>query len=273
MNTRHRVSDPAAIMERQREAWASGNYSKQSAHFVVISELLCEAVDLRSGLRVLDVATGNGNTALAAARRFCDVTGIDHKPAVLEDGRERASAEGFRINFREGDAENLPFPNASFDFVLSTIGAMFVPNQEKVASEMLRVCRPSGKIGMANWTPNSFVGELSSIIGKYACSSSGPKSAFLWGTEDLLSELFGDGVASLQVLQRSFVFRYPSPELYVEYTRTYYRPLVKALEALDASGREALVHDVEDLVCHFNRSGDETLAVPIDYLEVVAIKR
>src|SRR3712207_2995687 len=212
MNTRHRVSDPAAIMERQREAWASGNYSKQSAHFVVISELLCEAVDLRSGLRVLDVATGNGNTALAAARRFCDVTGIDHKPAVLEDGRGRASAEGFRINFREGDAENLPFPNASFDFVLSTIGAMFVPNQEKVASEMLRVCRPSGKIGMANWTPNSFVGELSSIIGKYACSSSGPKSAFLWGTEDLLSELFGDGVASLQVLQRSFVFRYPSPE-------------------------------------------------------------
>ncbi len=271
MNTQPRTPDPAT-KERQRKAWSSGNYSKQGVHFVIIAELLCEAVDLRPGRRVLDVATGNGNTALAAARRFCEVTGIDHTSTLLEDGRKRAAAEGFRINFREGDAENLPFPDASFDFVLSTIGAIFAPDQEKVASELLRVCRPGGKIGMANWTPDSFVGELSRTVGKHVSPPPGSKSAFLWGTEERLRELFGDGVASLQAPRRSFVFRYPSPQLYVEYTRTYHGPFVKALEALDASGQEALVRDVKDFVYRFNQSDDETMMVPIDYLEMVAIK-
>ena len=273
MNTQHQVLHSAAFDERQRKAWSSGNYSKQGVHFVIIAELLCEAIDLRPGRRVLDVATGNGNTALAAARRFCEVTGIDHAPTLLEDGCKRAAAEGFRIDFREGDAENLPFPDASFDFVLSTIGAIFAPDQEKVASELLRVCRPGGRIGMANWTPDSFVGELSRTIGEHAPPPPGSKLAFLWGTEERLHELLGDGVASLRASRRSFVFRYPSPRLYVEYTRTYHDPFVKALEALDAGGQEALVRDVEDLVYRFNRSGDETMVVPIDYLEVVAIKR
>jgi ubiquinone/menaquinone biosynthesis C-methylase UbiE len=273
MNTQPRTPDPAAIKERQQKAWSSGNYSKQGVHFVIIAELLCEAVDLRPGRRVLDVATGNGNTAMAAARRFCEVTGIDRVRALLEDGRNRAAAEGFRVDFQEGDAENLPFPDTSFDFVLSTIGAMFSPDQEKVASELLRVCRPGGRIGMANWTPDSFVGELSETIGKHVPPPPGSKSPFLWGTEERLRELFGGGVTSLWAPRRSFVFRYPSPQLYMEYTRTHYGPLVKALEALDASGQEALVGDVEDLVHRFNRSGDETMAVPINYLEVVAIKR
>ena len=235
--------------------------------------MLCEAVDLRPTRRVLDVATGNGNTALAAARRFCEVTGVDRDAALLDDGRKRAAAEGFRIYFQEGNAENLPFPDASFDFVISTIGAMFVPNQQKVASEMLRVCRSGGRIGMANWTPDSFAGELSRIIGERASSRLSPKSAFLWGTEERLRELFGDGVSSLRAPRRSFVFRYPSPELYVEYTRTYYGLLAKALEELDTSGQEALLRDVTELVHRFNRSEDETMVVPIDYLEVAAIKR
>ncbi len=273
MDAWSQVPDLAAIEERQRKAWSSGNYSKQGAHFVIIAELLCEAVDLRPGRRVLDVATGNGNTALAAARRFCEVTAIDRAPALLEDGRKRAAAEGFRIGFREGNAENLPFSDASFDFVLSTIGAVFAPDQEKVASELLRVCRPGGKIGMANWTPDGFVGELSRAIGERASSPPDLKSPLRWGSEERLRELFGDGVTSLQASRRSFVFRYPSPRLYVEYTRSYYGPLAKALEALDAGGQEALVRDVEDLVHRFNRSGDETMVVPIDYLEVVAIKR
>ncbi len=272
MNTQPRTPDPA-IKERQRKAWSSGNYSKQDVHFVIIGELLCEAIDLRPGRRVLDVATGNGNTALAAARRFCEVTGIDHTPTLLEGARKRAAAEGFRINFREGEAENLPFPDASFDFVLSTIGAIFAPDQEKVASELLRVCRPGGKIGMANWTPDSFVGELSRTIDKHVPPPPGSRSALLWGTKERLRELFDDAVASLWAPRRSFVFRYPSPQLYVEYTRTYYDPLMKALEALDASGQESLVRDVEYLIRRFNRSGDETMVVPIDYLEMVAIKR
>ena len=270
MNTQRQAPDPAEIEERQREAWASGNYSKQGAHFVIIAELLCEALDLRPGRRVLDVATGSGNVALAAARRFCEVTGVDSAPAPLEDGRERAAAEGFWIDFREGDAGNLPFPDSSFDFVLSAIGAMFVPDQEKVAGELLRVCRPGGRIGMANWTPDSFVGELSRTIGQHAPTPCSLEPALAWGTGERLRELFG-GVG-LRVRRRSFVFRYPSPRLYVEYTRTYYGPLVKALENLDAAGRETLLRDVEDLTHRSNRSGDETMVVPIDYLEVVATK-
>lgn len=269
---RSRTPDPEEIEERQREARASGNYSKQGAHFVIVAERLCEAVDLRPGRRVLDVATGSGNAALAAARRFCEVTGVDSSPAPLKDGRKRAAAEGFRIDFQEGDARDLPFPDSSFDFVLSTIGAMFVPDQEKVAGEMLRVCRPGGSIGVANWTPGSFVGELSRTIGRHAPTPPGLKPTLAWGTRKRLREIFGDGVGSLRARRRSFIFRYPSPRLYVEYTRTYYGPLTKALETLDAGGREILLRDVEDLVHRFNRSGDETMLVQIDYLEAVAIK-
>jgi ubiquinone/menaquinone biosynthesis C-methylase UbiE len=262
-----------AIKERQRKAWSSGDYGKPGVTLIIIAELLCEAVDLRPGRRVLDVATGNGNTALAAARRFCEVTGIDYVPALLEEGRERAAVEGLRVDFREGDAEDIPFPDASFDYVLSTIGVMFAPDQEKAASELLRVCRPGGKIGLANWTPDGFVGEFFRTIGKYVPPPPGLKPPGLWGTEERLRELLGEGIRSLQATRRSFVFRYPSAKYYVDFFRTYFGPLQKAFEALDETGQEALASDVEELIHRYNRSDDETAVWPGDYLEVVATRR
>jgi SAM-dependent methyltransferase len=274
MNEQPSTPDLAALKERQQKAWSLGDYSKIGVIFVVIAEMLCEAVDLRPGRRVLDVATGHGNTALAAARRFCEVTGIDYVPAMLEDGRKRAVAEGLLVDFREGDAEEIPFPEASFDYVLSTIGAMFAPDQEKTASELLRVCRPGGKIGMANFTPDSFAGEVGKVTAKYLPPPPpGLKPPFLWGTEERLQELFGDGVSSLEVQRRSFVFRYPSPRFYIELSRVHVGLIREALEALDASSQDTLLGDLEDLVHRLNRSGDETMVVSSDYLEVVAIRR
>jgi SAM-dependent methyltransferase len=257
------------IKERQRQAWSSGNYAKEGVRFVLISELLCEAVDLRSNHRVLDVATGNGNTALAAARRFSTVVGIDYVPALLEDGRKRAGAEGLEVEFREADAENLPFGDGSFDVVLSTLGVMFAPDQDKAASELLRVCKSGGKIGLASWTPDSFVGALFQALGKYLPPPPGLRPPLLWGTEERLREFFGEGIDSLQVERRSFVFHFPSPQFYLEHSRAYSGPLAKALEMLDSSGQEALLRDIDEVVHRFNRSGDETMLAPSDYLQVV----
>lgn len=262
-----------AIKERQQKAWSSGDYGKPGVRLVIIAELLCEAVDLRPGRRVLDVATGNGNTALAAARRFCEVTGMDYVPALLQEGRERAAAEGLQVDFQAGDAEDMPFPDASFDYVLSTIGVMFAPDQERAASELLRVCRPGGTIGLANWTPDGFVGEFFRTIGKRVPPPPGLKPPALWGTEERLRELLGEGLSSLQVTRRSFAFRYPSAKYYVDFFRTYFGPLQKAFEALDETGQEALASDIEDLIHRYNRSGDEIAVWPGDYLEVVATKR
>jgi ubiquinone/menaquinone biosynthesis C-methylase UbiE len=271
MTIQLQTPDLAVIKEHQQKAWSAGDYGKPGVTLLIIAELLCEAVDLRPS-RVLDVATGNGNAALAAARRFCEVTGIDYVPALLEEGRKRTEAEGLRVTFQEGDAENIPFPDASFDVVLSTLGVMFAPNQEKAASELLRICRPGGKIGLANWTPDSFTGEMFRITGRYIPPPPGLKSPLLWGTEERLRELFGDGVSSLQTMRRSFVFRYPSPQFYVEFMATYYGPTVKAYEALDAKGRENLQRDKLDLIGRYNCSGDETMRVPSDYLEAVAVR-
>lgn len=273
MTTQPQTPDLATIKARQQKAWSAGDYTKVGGTFIIISELLCEAVDLRPGREVLDVATGNGNAALATARRYCEVTGIDYVPALLEDGRKRAEAEGLHIDFREGDAEDIPFPDAFFDYVLSTFGVMFAPDQEKAASELLRVCRSGGKIGLASWTPDSFVGDLFRTMGKYLPPPPGLKPPFLWGTEEGLLELFGDNVGSLQAQRRSFVFRYPSPQFYMELSRAYAGPLIKALEALDASNQDTLLGEWENVIHRFNRSGDETMVVPSDYLEVVATKR
>src|SRR5690242_20055963 len=176
--------DWSAIKVRQQKSWSTGDYSVIGATLVVISEELCEAVDLHAGQSVLDVATGSGNTAIAAARRFCKVTGIDYVPSLLEVGRRRAGAENLHVTFQEGDTENIPFGNASFDVVLSTLGVMFTPDQEKAASELLRVCRPGGKIGLANWTPTGFIGAVFRSIGKYIPPAPGLKSGALWGTEE-----------------------------------------------------------------------------------------
>ena len=265
-------SDLAKVKERQRRAWASGDYAMFGAALLIMSELLCEAVDLRPGQTVLDVATGSGNTALAAARRFCDVTGIDYVPTLLERGRERAAAERLEVVFREGDAENIPFPDASFDVVLSTVGVMFAPDQEKAAGELLRVCRPGGRIGLANWTPDGFAGELGSLFGKYLPFSPGLKPPVLWGTEDRLRDLLGGGAKNLRIARRSFVFRYRSVRHYLEVLQTQLGPTRETLRALDPARRENLVGELVDLIGLFNRSGDETMVVPSDYLEAVVTR-
>lgn len=266
------TSDLTAIKQRQQQTWASGDYAVVGSPLVIMGELLCEAVDLRAGQRVLDVASGNGNAALSAARRFCRVTGIDYVPALLERGRERAAAEGLEVTFVEGDAEDIPFPDASFDVVLSTLGSMFAPDQERVAGEMLRVCRSGGKIGMANWTPDGFIGQMFRVTTRYTPPPPGLKPPVLWGTEERLRELFGNDVASMTAQRRSFVFRYRSFDHWLEVFRGYYGPMLKAFQSLDLDRQDAYAADLRSLVAQFNRSGDETMVVPSEYLEVVALK-
>jgi len=265
--------DLAAIKGRQQKAWSSGDYGKVGVTLLMMGELLVEAVDLHPGQRVLDVACGNGNTSLAAARRFGEVIGIDYVPMLLDEGRERAYTEGLAVDFREGDAEELPFPDASFDVVLSTLGVMFAPNQQKAAAELLRAVRPGGKIGLANWVPDGYVGELFKTMGKYVPPPAGLRPPFRWGTEEGLLELLGDGIGSLQTRRRSFMWRFPSARHHVEFMRSYYGPLQKAFETLDERGREALEEDLISLVGHYNRSGDAAAVWPADYLEVVATRR
>jgi SAM-dependent methyltransferase len=272
MTTETAAPDLAAIKARQQKAWASGDYGAIATPLVLIAELLCETADLHAGERVLDVAAGTGNAALAAARRFCDVTATDYVPELLERARERAAAERLTITVREADAEALPFPDGSFDAVLSTLGVMFAPNQERAAGELLRVCRPGGKIGLANWTPDGFVGEMFRVIGRHVPPPAGVRSPPLWGTEPRLRELFGDAVSSLRVVRRHHAFRYRSPRHWLEAFRTFYGPMLKAFEALDASGQGRLAGDLLELAQRFNQSGDETLTAPSEYLDVVAIK-
>ncbi len=265
--------DLGAIKARQQQAWATGDYDVVGTRILIVGETLCEAVDLRPGWRVLDVATGSGNAALAAARRFAEVTGVDYVPALLERGRVRAEAERLPIIFMEGDAEALPFPDASFDAVLSTFGVMFAPNQERAAAELLRVCRSGGRIGLANWTPESWPSELFRTVGQHVPPPPGLRPPSRWGTEAGLRELFGDGISSLQVERRLCVQRYPSPEYWLETFRTYFGPVARAFEAVGPAGEAALAGDLLALVERFNRSGDATMVVPSEYLEVVAVRR
>ena len=273
MNAQPRGAELAAIKERQRTAWASGDYAAFGAPLLVMGELLCEAADLRPGWRVLDVATGSGNTALAAARRSCAVTGVDYIPALLERGRERAAAERLEVRFREGDAEELPFPDASFDAVLSTVGVMFAPDQERAASELLRVCATGGRIGLANWTPEGFASELSGLFGRYADLPQGFQPPALWGTEERLRQLLGDGVVSFKVSRRNFVFRYRSVGHYIDVLRNDLGPTRQTFEKIGGAERKKLEGEIANLVSRFNRSEDETMVVPSEYLEVVAVRR
>jgi ubiquinone/menaquinone biosynthesis C-methylase UbiE len=267
------MQELAAIKSRQQQAWATGDYTVLGVSTVIVSELLCEAVDLRAGQKVLDVATGSGNTALAAARRGGDVTGVDYVPALLERGRERAAAERLHVTFHAGDAENLPFPDAAFDVVLSTFGVIFAPDQEKAAGELLRVCRPAGKIGLANWTPDGFSGENFRITASYLSPLPGLKPPTRWGTEDGLHTLFATGITSLQIRRRSVVFRARSAPQYVALTRTYLGPVMQVFESLTREAQMHLQHDLIANIQRFNQSGDETMRVPADYLEVVATRR
>ena len=264
--------DLATVKARQHGAWSSGDYAVIGTTLQIVGEMLCEAVDVRSNQRVLDVAAGNGNATLAAARRFADVVSTDYVGSLLERGRMRAEAEGLPVTFQEADAENLPFPDASFDVVLSTFGVMFTPKQEQAARELMRVGRPGGKIGMANWTPESFVGRLFKIIGKYVPPAPGVKSPALWGSKAYLEILFGPQ-AIVAAESKFFVFRYRSPQHWVEVFRTYYGPVLKAFAAVDPSAREALEADLYALIDDFNVADDGTLVVPGEYLEVVITKR
>ena len=265
--------DFAVIKGRQQAAWSTGNYAVVGTTLHIVGETLAEAMDLRAGMRVLDVAAGNGNATLAAARRWCDVTSTDYVPALLESGRARAVAEGHAIKFQEADAENLPYADASFDAVMSTFGVMFTPNQERAASELLRVCKPGGKIGLANWTPESFIGQLFKTIGRYVPPAAGIKSPSLWGTESRLAELFGHDANAIRTARREFVFRYRSPAHWIEVFRTYYGPTNRMFAALDAAHQASFTRDLMELMASGNRSGDRTLVLPSEYLEVVVERK
>jgi SAM-dependent methyltransferase len=265
--------DLAAIKARQQTAWSAGDYAVVGTTLQIVGELLCEALDLRAGQKVLDVAAGNGNATLAAARRWCDVTSTDYVPALLERGRARAAAEGLAVQFREADAEALPFEAETFDAVLSTFGVMFTPNQEKAAAELVRVCRPGGKIGLASWTPGSLIGELFKLIGRYVPPPAGVQSPALWGTVERMDQLFGAAVGSIQCERRQFVFRYRNPRHWLVTFRTYYGPMQKAFAALDGDKQDALADDLVRLVSRFNRAGDDALVAPSEYLEVVITRR
>jgi SAM-dependent methyltransferase len=263
--------DIATIKQRQQAAWAAGDYAAVGARLLLTAELLCEAVDLRAGERVLDVACGSGNATLAAARRFCQVTGVDYVPALLERARQRAQAEGLEAAFQEADAEALPFPDASFDVVLSTCGAMFAPDQEQTASELLRVCRPGGRIGMVNWTPDSYVGELFRTIGRHLPPPPGVLPPVLWGSPERLRELFGPEV-DISAPRRSFLWRSPSAEHQAEFLATFYGPTNKALAALAADRAADLKAEMVEAARRFDVSDDDTLVLRMDYLEAVMRK-
>ena len=258
-----------ALKLKQQATWSAGDYSVVGTTLQIVGETLCEALDLRAGERVLDVAAGNGNATLAAARRWCDVVSTDYVAALLERGKARASAEGLAVQFEEADAENLPYPDASFDVVLSTFGVMFTPNQGRAASELARVCRSGGRIGLANWTPSGFIGELFTLISRYIPSPTDVRSPSLWGTEERLRELFGENVATMDVARRSFVFRYRSPQHWIDTFRTYYGPMQTVFNALGPAQQEALAADLIRLVQRFNRATDGAMVLPSEYLEVV----
>jgi len=264
--------DLAAVKSRQQAAWGSGDYAMIGTTLQIVGETLCEAIDLRSNQRVLDVAAGNGNATLAAARRFAEVVSTDYVGSLLERGRERAKADRLQVTFQEADAEALPFADGSFDIVLSTFGVMFTPNQQQAANELKRVCRPGGKIGMANWTPESFIGQLFKTIGKYVPPAPGVKSPALWGSKAHLDALFGSS-ATVAAQARNFVFRFKSQKHWVEVFRNYYGPVVKAFAAIDPKAQEALEADLLALLDKFDVARDGTLVVPSEYLEVIVTKR
>jgi ubiquinone/menaquinone biosynthesis C-methylase UbiE len=263
------ATDLANLKTRQQAAWSTGNYAVVGTTLQIVGENLCEALDLRAGSRVLDVAAGNGNATLAAARRWCDVTSTDYVASLLDAGRARAHAEGLNVAFQEADAEALPFADASFDIVMSTFGVMFTPNQEQAARELMRVCKPGGKIGLANWTPDSFIGQVFKTIGKYIAPPVGVRSPALWGTQARLDELFAANDARIRATSREFVFRYRSPAHFIEVFRTYYGPMNKAFGALEGDRQAAFLDDLLTLMASRNRSGDHTLVLPSEYLEVV----
>jgi SAM-dependent methyltransferase len=265
--------DFTAIKQRQQQIWSEGDFSLVAVPLVVVSEHLCEAIDLRAGQRVLDIACGSGNTAIAAARRNTTVVGIDYVPALLDRARERALSEGVAIEVQEGDAEALAFPEAACDVVLSTFGVMFAPDQARAAAELLRVCRPGGRIGLANWTPEGKIGEMFRLVAKVNPPPPGVQPPMLWGTEEHLRELLGDGIADLHTDRRTFFMRYRSPAHWLEFHRANFGPMHHAFGQLDTVGQQLLADEVTDWLTASNTATDGTLVLPCEYLEIVATRR
>jgi ubiquinone/menaquinone biosynthesis C-methylase UbiE len=265
--------DLEAVKRKQQATWASGDYSAVGALIPIISEDLCDAADLRAGSRVLDVAGGSGNTALAAARLFCDVVSLDYVASLLERARERATAERLPVHFVEGDAEALPFEDESFDAVVSVLGVMFAPDHERAAAELVRVCRPDGTIALASWTPEGFIGGLLRTVGKHVPPPAGVRPPTLWGDEEHLRGLLGPHVDGLRAQRRTYTFRYRSPEHFVDFFEAYYGPTHRAFASLDDQGRATLREDIVELVRSYDRLGDGTaVAITAEYLQAVATR-
>ncbi|MEM7089276.1 MAG: class I SAM-dependent methyltransferase [Pseudomonadota bacterium] len=266
-------TDFAAIKAKQNVAWGSGDYSKVGVTLQITGEELAEAMDIRPGAKVLDVAAGNGNATLAFARRFCDVTSTDYVEALLEASGKRAKAEGLFVSYKVADAENLPFEEQAFDAVVSTFGVMFTPNQQQSAAELQRVVKSGGKIGMANWTPDSFIGLLFKIIGKHVPPPAGVNSPAMWGNRTWIDETFGEDCDVVSLQRKNFMFRYRSAEHFLEYFRTFYGPMQKAFEALDTAGQAALQDDILGLVAKFDISTDDTLCISSEYAQIIVERR
>lgn len=260
------VPDFAMIKQRQQAMWAAGDYSVVATYLYPTAEVLCEDVGINPGQRVLDVATGSGNVAIAAARRHAHVIGIDYVPSLLERGRERAQAERLAIDFQEADAEALPFPDGSFDIVLSAFGVMFAPNQEQAARELMRVCRPGGRIGLANWTPFGGAADLFSATTKYSSPPTGVKPPVLWGTAPRLHELFGDRASSIRLLDRTYLTKFESPDAFVGMFRAQFGPVLKTFEQLDESQRQAYSAELADIMRRYNRATDGMVSAAFSYV-------
>ena len=264
--------DYQAIKTKQNAAWGSGDYGKVGVTLQVVGEELAEALDMPPEAKGLDIAAGNGNITLALARRWCNVTSTDYVDTLLKQGQVRAEAEGLNVNFQVADAEDLPFDDGAFDVVVSTFGIMFTPNQERSASEMQRVCRSGGKIGMANWTAEGFIGQLFKTLGKHVAPPAGVKSPALWGSEDWIQQQFGNQATEISFSLCRFVFRYPSPEFFVDFFRTFYGPVHKAFLALEPEAQKKLESDMLELIAAFNTADDGSMRVPSEYAEIVVTK-
>jgi len=265
--------DFPAIKVRQRAAWSSGDYRRIGSTLQIVGERLADALAMRPDAEVLDVAAGNGNITLAMARRWCRVTSTDYCENLLEHGRRRAEAEGFEVEFRPADAEALPFADGSFDAVVSTFGVQFAPDQAAAARELLRVCRSGGRIGLANWVPGSFIGNLFRVIGRHVAPPAGVSSPAQWGDRDWLNTHFGAQASDVTITTRAFDFVYRSPQHFVDFFRAFYGPVEKAFLALDAAGQARLEADMLALIAEFDVATDGTMRVPGEYAEVVVTKR
>jgi len=265
--------DFAAIKQRQQATWASGNYGAIGTSLQIVGESLAEAIDLRAGEYVLDVAAGNGNATLAAARRFARVTSTDYVPELLNQGAARAQANGLDITFQTADAEALPFEDESFDVALSTFGVMFAPEQQQAARELMRVVRSGGRIGLSNWTPEGFLGQLFRVIGSYVAAPAGVQSPMLWGNEPHIVKLFGADAADIHCQRRTYNFRYQSAAHWINVFRNYYGPIHKTYFALDEARQEQLTNDLTELLERLNVGGSKSLVVPGEYLEIVITRK